>query len=111
MSPEVNKSPDWNVHLRAGIRGGTEREILDNLRDLEGRAQIVQPKDRDRAAYWLAGTSARRYRTIKKVIATFFRITDRIWGTVPSMNLDVAIRKEILSDVSVRRAGAGRGTL
>jgi 2-polyprenyl-3-methyl-5-hydroxy-6-metoxy-1,4-benzoquinol methylase len=93
INPDVNKSRDWNVHLRAGIRGGTEREILGNLRESAGRATVLQPKDRDRAAYWLAGTSA-RYRRIKQAIAVLFRITDKFFGTVPSMNLDVAIRKD-----------------
>jgi 2-polyprenyl-3-methyl-5-hydroxy-6-metoxy-1,4-benzoquinol methylase len=93
INPDVNKSRDWNVHLRAGIRGGTEREILGNLRETAGRATVLQPKDRDRAAYWLAGTSA-RYRRIKQAIAVLFRITDKFFGTVPSMNLDVAIRKD-----------------
>jgi len=92
MNPEATRSPDWNVHLRAGIRGGTEREILRDLRRAGGRGAVLQPKDRDRAVYWLEGTS-QRYRPIKKAIAQFFRTTDRLWGTVPSMNLDVAIRK------------------
>lgn len=93
INPDVNKSRDWTVHLRAGIRGGTEREILRNLREAAGRATILQPKDRDRAAYWLAGTSA-QHRRIKQAIAALFRITDKFFGTVPSMNLDVAIRKD-----------------
>jgi 2-polyprenyl-3-methyl-5-hydroxy-6-metoxy-1,4-benzoquinol methylase len=93
INPDVNKSRDWTVHLRAGIRGGTEREILRNLREAAGRATILQPKDRDRAAYWLAGTSA-QHRRIKQAIAALFRITDNFFGTVPSMNLDVAIRKD-----------------
>jgi cyclopropane fatty-acyl-phospholipid synthase-like methyltransferase len=88
---EVNRSRDWNIHLRAGIRGGTEREILGNLRDT---ATILQPKEGDRAAYWLASTSSQRYRLMKRGVAAFFRMTDRLWGTVPSMNLDVAIRKD-----------------
>ncbi len=93
INPEITRSYDWNVHLRAGIRGGTEREILQDLRKAGGRGTVLQPKGRDRAAYWLEGMSRRRYWPIKKAIAAFFRLTDRLWGTVPSMNLDVAIRK------------------
>ena len=93
MNPEVTRSHDWNVHLRAGIRGGTEREILRDLRKAGGRAAVLQPKGQDRAAYWLESTSHHRYLRIKKAIAAFFRMTDQLWGTVPSMNLDVAIRK------------------
>ena len=94
-NPAVNKSRDWNVHLRAGIRGATEAEILSNLRRARtGHATVIQPKGQDRAAYWLSGTNPERYRPLKKSIAAFFRMTDKLWGTVPGMNLDVVIRKD-----------------
>lgn len=95
INPEVNKSRDWAVHLRGGIRGGTEGEILRNLRGARaGRPTIIQPKQGDRAAYWLSLTNPERYRLVKKSVAALFRITDKFWGTVPNMNLDVAIRKD-----------------
>ena len=93
MNPDVSKSRDWNVHLRAGIRGGTEAEVLRNLSRAAGRATVMQPRNLDRAAYWLSGTNSQRHRWLKRAIAWLFRLTDKIWGTVPSMNLDVAIRK------------------
>lgn len=95
MNREANKSPDWNFHLRGGIRGGTEKEILGNLRRAgQGRPTVAQPKGQDRAAYWLSYTSPERYRLLKKSIAALFRLTDKLWGTIPSVNLDVAIRKD-----------------
>ncbi len=95
MNPQVNKSPDWSVHLRGGIRGGTEMEICRNLGvATAGRPTIIQPKNRDRAAYWLSCTNPKRYRLLKQSIAAAFRLTDKLWGTVPSMNLDVVIRKD-----------------
>jgi 2-polyprenyl-3-methyl-5-hydroxy-6-metoxy-1,4-benzoquinol methylase len=93
MNPDVNKSRDWNVHLRAGIRGGTEAEVLSNLSRAAGRATVMQPRNLDRAAYWLSGTNPQRHQWLKRAIAWLFRLTDKLWGTVPSMNLDVAIRK------------------
>jgi SAM-dependent methyltransferase len=95
INPEVNSSPDWTVHLRGGIRGGTEAEILCNLRrSASGRPRIIQPKGQDRAAYWLSCTNPQRHRLLKRSVAALFRLTDKLWGTVPSMNLDVAIRKD-----------------
>jgi predicted O-methyltransferase YrrM len=95
INPEINKSPDWTVHLRGGIRGGTEKEILCNLnRAAGGHPSIVQPKGQDRAAYWLSCTNPERYRLLKMSVTALFRLTDKLWGTVPSMNLDVAIRKD-----------------
>ena len=54
---------------------------------------------RDRADYWLSSTSA-RFRSMKKAIAFSYRLTDYLFGTVPAVNLDVAIRKGIGSETS-----------
>ncbi|HWQ90277.1 MAG TPA: class I SAM-dependent methyltransferase [Clostridia bacterium] len=95
LHAEGNRSRDWNAHLRGGIRGATEMEIIRNLRRANtGRPVIVQPRDQDRAAYWLSMTNPQRHRLLKKGIAAVFRLTDRLWGTVPSANVDVAIRKD-----------------
>jgi len=94
-NPEGNKTRDWEDHLRGGIRGGTEAEIIRNLRLVKsGKPTIIQPKDGDRAAYWLSLTDSERHGAMKKAIAAFFRLTDKTFGTVPSMNLDVVIRKD-----------------
>lgn len=95
LNPEVNSSRDWTAHLRGGIRGGTEAEVCRNLRLAgAGRPAIIQPRGHDRAAYWLSCTNPDRYRLLKKSIAALFRLTDQIWGAVPSVNLDVVIRKD-----------------
>jgi hypothetical protein len=78
-----------------GIRGGTEAEICYNSRlATAGRPTIIQPRGQDRAAHWLSCTNPKRYRLLKKSIAVLFRLTDKFWGTVPSMKLDVVIRKD-----------------
>jgi len=106
VNPAENRSRDWNEHLRAGLRGGTEAEIIRNLRRAgAGRPSIIQPRDCDRAAYWLSRTSPERRRAIKKMAAALFRLTDKLAGTVPSMNLDVAIRKDACVPHGSARAG------
>jgi SAM-dependent methyltransferase len=103
MNSEVNRSSNWTDHLRGGIRGGTEGEILGNLRQSgSGRPTVIQPKFQDRAMYWLSCTNPERHRLLKKSVAVLFRLTNKFFGTVPSMNLDVAIRKDPMS-----RSGAG----
>lgn len=97
MNPHVNSSPDWNLLLRAGIRGATEREIVKNLVAHGGRARILQPSVGevwDRASYWLSNVNQNHYRTLKRTIAIFFRYCDRFFKTIPSLNIDVAIQKE-----------------
>jgi hypothetical protein len=95
INPEVNRSRDWNVLLRGGIRGGTEGEVLHDLRLADtGKPKIMQPREMDRAAYWLSLTNPHSNRLLKKCIAGLFRVTDRLLGTIPSSHLDVVIRKE-----------------
>ncbi len=89
---EWNRKRDWPGLLRAGIRGGTEREILKILRTHAPGATIAQPINSSRAQYWLEGTSS-RYRAAKNLIASLYGITDSLFGTLPGPHLDVAIRK------------------
>ena len=93
----INRSKDWNVHLRGGLRGATEKEIIWNLTRGDTRsARILQPHQhglRDRADFWLSCTSQHRYRALKELIAEIFRRTDRIWGTIPGINLEVVLQK------------------
>ena len=47
INPEVNKSQDWAVHLRSGLRGGAEAETLRNLGLAEaGCPTVIQPRER-----------------------------------------------------------------
>ena len=85
----------WTAMLRGGIRGATERSIRRALTaDLQA-TEIVQPTQngcRDRSDYWLASTSP-RWRPVKRMMAGLFRLTDRLFGTVPTLNVSAAIRK------------------
>jgi hypothetical protein len=97
-NPRINKSQDWNTHLRGGLRGGTEADIIRNLTGGDtSEASILQPHQngvRDRVDLWLSNTNPRRYRTLKKLIASAFRLTDQLWGTIPGLNLEVVIQKQ-----------------
>lgn len=91
----MNRARDWPGLLRGGIRGATESEILRILRSSgDGYPTVMQPIGMDRAAYWLSLTKPHRYRLPKRAISSIFRVTDKVLGTVPSMQLDVAIRKD-----------------
>jgi SAM-dependent methyltransferase len=92
LAQRIGKYPDkgeWASYLRAGIRGGTEWSVL---REIGHRADVLQPREGNRAAYWLTGTSA-SYRGVKRLIATGFAFADRLFGTIPCTHLEIAIRK------------------
>lgn len=87
----------WAAMLRGGIRGGTEWSIRRALAADRQATEILQPTQhglRDRADYWLSSTSP-RHRTVKRAIAVLFRLTDRLFGTVPTLNVSAAIRRRI----------------
>jgi hypothetical protein len=88
------RNDDWPTLLRKGIRGGTEHSIVRELTGGRTRdARILQPIHyRDRADYWLQHTSA-RYRAIKRVLASGFRLSEQVFGTIPTTHVDVAIQK------------------
>lgn len=94
---EINTSKDWNVHLRGGLRGGTECEIVNNLTSGDRRlARVMQPHlngVHDRASLWLSRTSPRRFRRVKQLLAAGFRLTDRWLGTIPALNLELVLEK------------------
>ena len=95
----IQTSTNFEDHLRGGLRGGTEWEMIRDL--ILGRrrdARILQPLPecaRNRADYWLRRTRQGRFRLVKMAAAWAFSITDRLFGTVPSMNVDVVISKKI----------------
>ena len=109
--PAIQKSLNWETHLRGGIRGATEWEIIRNLtRGKKVEAQILQPRPecaRDRADHWFVRTGQHRFQILKNAAAYTFRIADRVLGTVPSMRVEVVIRKQsanaTLHDPSARR--------
>jgi SAM-dependent methyltransferase len=90
------KHRTWDAMLRGGIRGGTERSIRTAL--TAGRldeAEVLAPAQnglRTRADHWLSRTSP-RHSGIKRAIAAAFRVMDATAGTMPTLNVSVAIRK------------------
>lgn len=105
LNPSINRSRDWNVHLRGGLRGGSERELVSLLTAGRRAPAVVMrpvaPGLRDRADYWLSSTGG-RLRLLKRAVAEFYRLTDHLFGTVPAVNLEVAIRKH--EEAGSRRA-------
>lgn len=94
---KVNKSVRWEDHLRGGIRGGTEREILSHLKHEAGmRPKLLEPGRlgvRDRCDFWYAKLSP-RYRPLKKIIREGLRALYYLSGTVLAPNLTMAVQKQ-----------------
>ncbi len=88
---EANRERDLTELLRAGLRGGSERELLTLL---PANTVVMQPAvQHSRANYWKAGASEPGLGWLRAIAAEFFRWTDRRWGVVPSKHLDLVIHK------------------
>jgi len=61
---ELNRSPVWEEHLRGGVRGATEAEILMKLsKGSDGRPVLLKPSIaglKDRVDLWFWGLSPRQ---------------------------------------------------
>jgi SAM-dependent methyltransferase len=93
----INKSPHWEDHLRGGIRGGTEHEIIRNLcRHSPAEPVILQPLVqgvRDRVDLWFHSLNPERYRKTKRVLKVVLKLIYRMSGTVLAPQLSLAVLK------------------
>ena len=88
---EVNRERDLPEMLRAGLRGGSEPEILKLL---PANTMVMQPAVQHcRALYWKSGGNQQGLGLWRAAVAELFRWTDRRWGVVPGKHLDLVIRK------------------
>lgn len=90
QNEDSNRDRDWTDLLRAGIRGASEREIV-NL--LPATAEVLRPANStSRADYWRDGMPEGPS-PLLWAATELFRRTERRWGVVPSPHLDLVIRK------------------
>lgn len=91
-----NKSSVWEDHLRGGLRGATEAEILAKLsRGSDRDAVLLEPCIpglKDRVDLWYWGLSP-RYRAIKRIAWLILKGIYLMTGSVVSPNVAVAIQK------------------
>ena len=97
---QLNRSDlgrSWSELLRAGIRGSTEREIIDHLTARQrSRAEIVpptRPTRRTRADLWFEGLTPGRRRFTKAGVRIALNLFERITGTLPTQNITLCLRK------------------
>jgi 2-polyprenyl-3-methyl-5-hydroxy-6-metoxy-1,4-benzoquinol methylase len=94
----INRSERWEDHLRGGLRGATEREILRTLTrntHAAAHAELLEPcipgvKDRVDLWYWSLGP---RHRPVKRVLKWALKAVYGVTGSVVTPNLAVAIQK------------------
>jgi ubiquinone/menaquinone biosynthesis C-methylase UbiE len=97
FSKRVKANCSWNELLRAGVRGGTQREILNRIRDAgEGVPQLLEPHRHgftDSVDIWYSLSMARRPLRVKWAMRVMFKAIGRITGTKFVPDLDLAIKK------------------
>lgn len=93
FSRRINRDDDWQSLLRAGIRGGTIREILGIL-GARGSATLLAPKSSvgDQIDLWY-GKLSRRHAWLKKTIWGLLKLLKPLAGVHLVPELTLAIRK------------------
>lgn len=93
FSRRINRDDDWQSLLRAGIRGGTIREILRILR-ARGSATLLTPKSSvgDQIDLWY-GKLSRRHAGFKKAMWGLLKLLKPVAGVHLVPELTLAIRK------------------
>ncbi len=92
----INRSARWEDHLRGGLRGATEREILRTLtRGASDRAEMLEPcipGVKDRVDLWHRSLGP-RHGAAKRLLKWILKAGYRVTGSVVTPNVAVAIRK------------------
>ncbi|MDF5725991.1 MAG: class I SAM-dependent methyltransferase [Rhizonema sp. PD37] len=97
FSKRIDKRDSWESLLRQGIRGTTEKEIINNIcQNYQDKTAILKPKKpeiNDRIDLWYA-SSSKQLRTVKKIAKFVFKSIKLIFGVTLLPSIDLAIQKK-----------------
>jgi 2-polyprenyl-3-methyl-5-hydroxy-6-metoxy-1,4-benzoquinol methylase len=97
LSRRVPPNRSWSELLRDGIRGATEREIVNDVKRAgEGRPLLLKPRRpgfSDAVDVWYSLSMARRPLKIKPVMKITFKAISRLTGGTFIPDLNLAIKK------------------
>ncbi|MEA2421606.1 MAG: hypothetical protein QOF55_705, partial [Thermoleophilaceae bacterium] len=95
-SRRVEPDASWEVLLRAGIRGGSEREVVRDIERGGGKLESLTPNQlglRSHADLWYAYSSEANPHPVKKAMRVAFRAIHATTGTNFLPGLSMAFRK------------------
>lgn len=99
FSKRIDKTEPWEILLRRGIRGGTEREILRILKhDTTKYPVLLEPTKRglrDRIDLWYSALNPTRLRMIKRLLKSSIKSWKLISGMTLVPNLSLVIQKQM----------------
>jgi SAM-dependent methyltransferase len=95
-SPRIDRGATWEELLRAGIRGGTEREIRRDIERGGGAVESLTPSQlglRSHADLWYAYSSEARPRPVKRAMRVAFGAIHAVTRANFLPGLSLAFRK------------------
>ncbi|MEZ5099319.1 MAG: methyltransferase [Thermoleophilia bacterium] len=97
ISGRVPRDAGWDDLLRAGLRGGTEREVMGILRGTDdGEPTLLAPSRLglgDRVDIWYAYSTERRPSRAKRVVRPVLKALGTVLGEAFAPDLNMAIQK------------------
>jgi hypothetical protein len=97
FSKRVKHDETWPDLLRRGIRGGTERSIVGDIRRGGGDPVLLRPTRlgcNSHADLWYAYSTHGRSHPAKRAMHAAFRVTSRLTARSYAPGLSVALRKQ-----------------
>lgn len=97
FSRRVHPQASWENLLRAGIRGGSVREIMGILGKKGQPASLLAPNQqgmKDRIDLWYAISGTARFKAIKRVMKMGFKVIKYTTGVILTPALSLAIQKQ-----------------
>ena len=99
FSNRIEQTDSWEILLRKGIRGATEREILHNLsRDKRYRPRLIEPNKQgfhDRIDLWYSALNPDRKKVLKRVMKRAMKLAWYGGGVTFMPNLTLVIEKSL----------------
>lgn len=99
LSPRKLKDRSWDVLLRSGIRGGTDKEILKILTENYCEPILLSPSRlnvKDRIDLWYRVSNRKRWNVVKLFMLAMIRLIKFLTSVtiVPSMSLAIKKRRK-----------------
>jgi 2-polyprenyl-3-methyl-5-hydroxy-6-metoxy-1,4-benzoquinol methylase len=99
FSNRIERTDSWEILLRKGIRGATEREIMGNLnQEEEYYPRLLEPNKhgfRDRIDLWYSALNPDRKKMLKRIARLAMKLTWYGTGITFMPNLTLVIQKSL----------------
>ena len=97
FSNRVSRDATWETLLRKGIRGGTEKEIINLISGTDNPPKLLEPHRlglKDRIDLWYALSTESRNLQSKLILKSIIKTVKLVFGVTITPSLSLALKKQ-----------------